>query len=112
MWPTAAVCARIISTERGYFHEMQIISTERGYFHKNADTQNTVESSSFGSEFIALQIAAKTIEVLRYKLCMFGLTINGPADVFCDNQSGVTNVSIPSYILNKKQNSICYHRFR
>ena len=33
-WPTATVCAQIISTERGYFHEMQIISTERGYFHE------------------------------------------------------------------------------
>ena len=26
---------------------------------------------------------------------MFGLQIDGPADVFCDNQSVVTNVSIP-----------------
>ena len=25
---------RIISTERGYFHEMRIISTERGYFRE------------------------------------------------------------------------------
>ena len=32
--------------------------------------------------------------------------------MFCDNQSVVTNVSIPSCVLNKKQNSICYHRVR
>ena len=32
--------------------------------------------------------------------------------MFCDNQSVVTNVSIPSCVLNKKQNSICYHRIR
>ena len=43
---------------------------------------------------------------------MFRVPIDGPADVFCDNQSVVTNVSIPSYVLNKKQNSICYHRVR
>ena len=43
---------------------------------------------------------------------MFGVPIDGPADVFCDNQSVVTNLSIHSYVLNKKQNYICYHRFR
>ena len=33
---------------------------------------------------------------------MFGVPINVPADVFCDNKSVVTNVSIPSSVLNKK----------
>ena len=42
---------------------------------------------------------------------MFGVAINEPADVFCDNQSVDTNVSIPSSVLNKKHNFICYHRF-
>ena len=52
------------------------------------------------------------IEVLWYKLHMFGLPINRPDDEFCDHQSVLTNVSIPSSVLNKKQNSICYHRFQ
>ena len=43
---------------------------------------------------------------------MFGVPIDGPADVFCDNQSVVTNVSILSSILKNKHNSICYHRFQ
>ena len=72
---------------------------------------NTVESSSFGSESIALRLATKMIEGLRYKLCMFRVAIVGLADVFFDNQSVVTNVSFPSSVLNKKQNSICYHMF-
>ena len=41
---------------------------------------------------------------------MFVVPINGPADVFCDNQLVVTNLSILSSVLNKKHNSICYHR--
>ena len=48
--------------------------------------QNTVDSSNFGSEFIALQIATKMIEGLRYKLRMFGVPIERTADVFYDNQ--------------------------
>ena len=43
---------------------------------------------------------------------MFGVPVDRPADVFCDNQSFVTNLSIPSSVLNKKHNSICYHRVR
>ena len=74
--------------------------------------QNTVESSSFGSEFIALRIATEMIEGLRYKLRMFGVPIAGTTNVFCDNKSVVTNSSIPTSVLNKKHNSICYHRVR
>ena len=43
---------------------------------------------------------------------MFGVPINRLTDVFCDNQSVVTNVSIPYYVLNKKHNPIFYHRVR
>jgi hypothetical protein len=50
--------------------------------------QNTVESSSFGSEFIALRIAKELIVALRYKLRMFGVPVHGPANVFCDNNDG------------------------
>ena len=74
--------------------------------------QNTVESSSFGSKFIALRISTKMIQGLSYKLRMFGVPIDGPDDVFCDNQSVVTNVSIPSSVLKNRNNSIRYHRFR
>ena len=49
---------------------------------------------------------------LRYNLRMFEVPIDGPADVFCDNQSVFTNVSIPSSVLNKKHDSICYYRVR
>ena len=72
--------------------------------------QNTVESSGFGYEFIALRTATKIIEGLRYKLCLSRVLINGPTDVFCDNQSFITNLSIPSSVLNKKNNYICYPR--
>ena len=74
--------------------------------------QNTVESSSFGSEFIALRIATEMIESLRYKLRMFGVSVEEPTSVFCDNKSVVTNSSIPTSMLNKKHNSICYHKVR
>jgi hypothetical protein len=36
---------------------------------------------------VALRIATEMIEGLRYKLWMFGISVDGPADVFCDNKS-------------------------
>ena len=74
--------------------------------------QNTVETSSFGSEFVALRIATELIQALRYKLRMFGVPIEGPTDIFCDNESVTKNASIPTSVLSKKHNSICYHKVR
>jgi hypothetical protein len=74
--------------------------------------QNTVESSTFGSEFVALRIASELIISLRYKLRMFGIPITGPANVFCDNESVYKNASFAESTLKKKHNSICFHRVR
>ena len=35
----------------------------------------------------------ESIVALRYKLRIFGVAIDGPADVLCDNQSVVLNSS-------------------
>ena len=74
--------------------------------------QNTVETSTFGSEFIAMRTAVEHIESLRYKLRMFGIPIEGPTNVFCDNEAVFKNTTIPESTLKKKHNSICYHRCR
>ena len=63
--------------------------------------QNTVESSTFGSEFIALKIATEQIEALLYKLRMFGVPVDGPARIFCDNESVVKSSTFPESTLKK-----------
>ena len=74
--------------------------------------QNTVETSSFGSEFVALRIAKEMIVALRYKLRMFGVPLAGPANVLCDNRGVVKNTSLPSSVLSKRHNAINYHAVR
>lgn len=74
--------------------------------------QNTVETSTFGSEFVALKTAVELIEALRYKLRMFGIPIAGPASIYCDNDSVVNNTTKPESTLKKKHNEIAYHRVR
>jgi hypothetical protein len=74
--------------------------------------QNTIESSTFGSEFVALKIAVEMNEALQYKLRMMGIPIDGETNGFCDNKSVVTNSIIPQSTLTKKHNFIAYHKVR
>ena len=68
-----------------------------------------METSTLGIEFIAMRMAVKHIEALHYKLRMFGIPIEGPTNVFCDNEAVFKNMTIPESTLKKKHNSICYH---
>lgn len=74
--------------------------------------QNSVECSTYGSELVAMRQAVDLLKGLRYKLRMFGVPIEGPSDIFCDNESVFKNVSKPDSTLSKKQHSISYHSCR
>jgi hypothetical protein len=74
--------------------------------------QNKVKTSTIGSEFVNLRIAVELIEFLQYKLRMFGIPIDGPTNVYCDNAAVTKNTIYRKSILKKKHNSIAYHRAR
>ena len=74
--------------------------------------QTSVESSSFGSEFIAMKQCCEYVRGLRYKLRMMGIPCQGPAYIQGDNQSVLANTSIPDSTLKKKSQSIAYHFVR
>jgi hypothetical protein len=70
--------------------------------------QATIETSTFGSEFVAAKVTTETIRGVQYKLRMLGVPIDGPTFFFGDNMSVITNTSIPESVLKKKSNSITY----
>ncbi|MGH7974543.1 MAG: reverse transcriptase domain-containing protein, partial [bacterium] len=74
--------------------------------------QNTVESSTYGSELVAARIATDLIIEMRYKLRMIGVNVVGPTIMMADNQSVVQNMTLPSSTLKKKHNAVAYHRVR
>jgi hypothetical protein len=74
--------------------------------------QTSVETSSFGSEFIAMKLCCDYIRGLHYKLKMMRISVNEPTFVFGDNQSVLANVSRPHSVLKKKSSSIAYHFVR
>jgi hypothetical protein len=74
--------------------------------------QNMVEVAMFGSKFVALRTWKELIVAMHYKLRMFGVLIDGPVNVFCDNHGVVKNASIPESTIMKKHNAINYHVVR
>ena len=74
--------------------------------------QTSIESSTFGSEFIAMKQCCEYLRGLRYKLRMMGIPCEGPAYIFGGNQSVMANTTIPDSILKKKSQSIAYHFVR
>jgi hypothetical protein len=96
----------------GRSHSGIIIFVNRAPILWFSKRQNTVEFSTFGSEFVALRIAVEMIEGLRYKLRMMGVEIDGPCTVLCDNRAVYLNSAHPESMLKKKHAAINYHRFR
>ena len=74
--------------------------------------QATIESSTFGSEFVALRLCTESLIALRFKLRMFGVPVGGPSNVYCDNGAVVNCTASVEGRLSKKHLSICYHRVR
>ena len=74
--------------------------------------QNTIETSSYGSELVALRIALEGLLEIRYKLRMMGINFNETSPVLCDNMGVVTNMQFPTSSLKKKHNAVAYHKIR
>lgn len=74
--------------------------------------QATVETATYGSEFVAARQATDQIIDLRYTLRYFGVPIRTHAYMFGDNQSVITSSTIPHSALNKRHVALSYHRVR
>jgi hypothetical protein len=61
--------------------------------HWYSKKQATIETSTFGSEFVALRIGVEMNDGIRYKLRTMGIPIDGSTDGYCDNDSVVSNAS-------------------
>jgi hypothetical protein len=74
--------------------------------------QNTVKSSTFGSEFVALKIAVERNIALRHKIRVMGIPIEELTSTFGDDSGVVANVTVPESTLQKRHNAIAYHKRR
>jgi hypothetical protein len=72
----------------------------------------TVETATYGSEFMVACQAAQQIIDLRYTFRMMGIPLDGPCWMFGDNESVITSSTIPHSTLNKRHNVLSYHCVR
>ena len=74
--------------------------------------QPTVETATYGSEFVAARTATDQIIDLRYTLRSMGVPLEKATWLLGDNKSVVTSSTIPHSSLNKRHVALAYHRVR
>ena len=74
--------------------------------------QNSLESSSFGSEFVTMKACCEHLVVHRHRLKIMGTPCEGPSHVYGDDLSVLYNTTMPDSTLKKKNQSIAYHLIR
>ena len=74
--------------------------------------QATVETATYGSEFVAAKTAVQQIMGFRQTLRYLGVPIEGSTRLFGDNGSVVKGGSIPHSVLKKRHHGISYHYTR
>jgi hypothetical protein len=107
-------------TDANLYHDMLTGRSVTGILHLCNQTlvdwyskrQATVETATFGSEFTAARVAVDQIIDLRTTLRYLGVPVNARSYMFGDNQSVVTNSTIPHSSLHKRHNALAYHRVR
>ena len=74
--------------------------------------QASVETATYGSEFVATKTATEQIMDTRQTLRYLGAPIGSKSLLFGDNRSVVTSVTLPHSTLTKCHNLLAFHRVR
>ena len=74
--------------------------------------QATVETATYGSEFVAANTATEQIMDLRYTFGYLGVSIKSKSYMFSDNRSAVTSATLPHSTLSKRHNILAFHSVR
>ena len=72
----------------------------------------TVETATYGSEFVAAKTATEQIMDIRQTLRYLGAPITTKSFVFRDNRSVVTSATLPHSTLTKRHNILAFHTGR
>ena len=89
----------------GYLHFVNKTPVE--WYSKK---QATVETATFGSEYIAAKTATEQIMDIRQTLRYLGARIATKSFLFGDNISVVTSATLPHSTLTKRHNILGFHR--
>ena len=77
-----------------------------------AKKQATVETATYGSEYVASRTCVEQVIDLRNTLRYLGVPIRGKSYMFGDNESVVNSSTRPHAKLHKRHNALSFHRVR
>ena len=89
-----------------------IVFVNMAPIHWISKKQSGVETSTFGSEFIAMKVCCEYLRGLRYKIRMMGIPLEHCCYVYGDNKSVLYNTTLPDSTIKKKSHSVAYHYVR
>ena len=78
--------------------------------HRHCKRQLTVETETFGSEFVAPRTTANQINDFHLKLIYMGIPINPKSYMLGDKKAVVTNATISTSTLSTRYHLAAYHR--
>ena len=71
--------------------------------------QSSVQTSTFGAEFVSLKRAVEEAIEIRYYLRSMGVPVTKPTVIYGDNMSAIKNTVDPGSPLKKKYLALAYH---
>jgi hypothetical protein len=74
--------------------------------------QSTVETATFGSEYVAARTCTEQVIDLRLTLRYLGVPVDGASYMFGDNETVVNTAAHPHGKLHKRHNALSYHKTR
>jgi hypothetical protein len=74
--------------------------------------QTTVETATYGSEFVAARTCVEQAMDLRHTLRYLGVPIRGKSYIFGDNKTVVDSSMHPNAKLHKRHTMLSFHRVR
>jgi len=74
--------------------------------------QNTVETSTYGSELVASRIAIEHMIAMKYCLRMLGVKLEDSSMMVGDNMAVILNTTIPSSAIKKKHQACICQKIR
>ena len=121
MWQSVCgLAARTSYVNANLYHDMATGRSVTGVLHFLNKTpiewfskkQATVETATYGLEFVAAMTAVQQMMGMRQTLRYLGVPVHGPNRLFGDNQSVVTSGSVPHSPLKKRHLSLSFHYTR
>ena len=77
-----------------------------------AKRQGSIETSTYGAEFMAMKTAVEEVSAIRYMLQCLGVHVTNASHILGDNRSVILQSTVHSSLLKKKHVAIAYHLTR